>query len=88
MFRVLALLCILFVGFIGFVQANHIHSENSKLPSHECSICAVAHAGVLHQSSHQPLTLFARTPHFSIAQAASRRAGFSSSFRIRPPPAA
>ena len=86
-FRALALLCVLFVGFIGFVQANHVHSANSRLPSHECSICAVAHAGVLHQLTYRPLTVFVRTVRIIIVEAAPKASGFSSSLYIRPPPA-
>jgi hypothetical protein len=86
-FRALALLCVLFVGFIGFVQANHVHSDDSRLPSHECSVCAVAHAGVLHQLTYRPLTVFVRTIRVVVAEASPKASEFSSSLYIRPPPA-
>jgi len=86
-FRVSALLCVLLVGFIGFVQANHVHSDDSRIPSHECSICAVAHAGVLQQITYCPPAVFVRTIQVVVAEAAPKSSGFSSSIYIRPPPA-
>ena len=86
-FRALALLCVLFVGFTGFVQANHVHSSGSQLPGHECSVCAVAHAGVLHQATYRPLPVFVRSTQLVIAEATPKSSSFSFSLYIRPPPA-
>lgn len=86
-FRAVALLCLLFVGYIGFVQANHVHSAQSRLPGHECSICAAAHAGVLQHLTYRPLPVFVRTIHVIVPDAAPGASGFSSSSYIRPPPA-
>jgi hypothetical protein len=77
---------VLFVAFIGFVQANHVHSDDSRLPSHECSICAVAHAGVLQQLTYRPLIVFVATTSVTIHEVAARSFDGSSSIYIRPPP--
>ena len=84
----LSLLCILLVAFTGLVQAVHVHSDNSKLPSHECSICSVAHAGVLVGTVYRPVPLFVRRVAPVLPQVAHSSFGFVSSLRIRPPPAA
>ena len=60
-FRALSLVCVFALAFAGFVQATHVHAENSKLPSHECSMCSVAHAGVLNNVVCPPVPLFVRT---------------------------
>jgi hypothetical protein len=80
-------MCILLVTFTGIVQAVHVHTDNSKLPSHECSICSVAHAGVLSTSVYRPATVFVRTVLTTSPDAVCKSFGFVSSLRIRPPPA-
>jgi hypothetical protein len=84
----LSLLCILLVAFTGIVQAVHVHTDNSKLPSHECSICSVAHAGVLISTVYRPVPLFVRRVLVASPQVEHSSFGFVSSLRIRPPPAA
>jgi hypothetical protein len=84
----LPLLCILLVAFTGIVQAVHVHTDDSKLPSHECSICSVAHAGVLISTVYRPVPLFVRRVLVASPQVEHSSFGFVSSLRIRPPPAA
>jgi len=86
--RLLSLACILLVAFAGFAQAVHVHSEGSKLPSHECSICSVAHAGVLGTSIFQSAPLVGHTVLAALPKAVFRSSGFVFFLRIRPPPAA
>jgi len=86
-FAVLSLLCIGLVAFIGVVQAVHVHADNSKLPSHECSICSVAHAGVLSSAVYRPVPVFVRTVLSASPEVARKSFGFVSALRIRPPPA-
>ncbi len=57
----ISLLCVLLVALTGFVQAVHSHANDSKLPSHECSLCSVAHAGVIGSAPYRPVPLFTRT---------------------------
>ncbi len=85
--RALSLMCVLLVAFAGFAQAVHVHPENSKLPSHECSICAVAHAGVLGQAQYRPVPVFVRSVLVVAPDATAKFSAFILSFRIRPPPA-
>jgi hypothetical protein len=86
--RALGLICVLLVGFSGFAQAVHVHAENSKLSSHECSICAVAHAGVIASATYQPSPVFVRSVLFIAPDVIHQSSGFIFSLRIRPPPQA
>jgi hypothetical protein len=86
--RTLGLICVLLVGFSGFAQAVHVHPENSKLPSHECSICSVAHAGVIASATYQPSPVFVRSVLFVAPDVIHQSSGFVFSLRIRPPPQA
>lgn len=81
------MLCVLLVAFTGFVQAVHVHTDNSKLPGHECSVCSVAHSGVLNSAVYRPVPLFVRTVLTVLSEVAHNSFGFVSSLRIRPPPA-
>src|ERR1700674_1922486 len=82
----LSLLCILLVTFVGVVQAVHVHTDSSKLPSHEWSICSVAHSGVLSSTVHRPAPLFVRTVLMVSPDVVCKSSGFVFSLRIRPPP--
>jgi hypothetical protein len=84
--RLLSLACILLVTFVGAVQAIHVHSNNSKLPSHECSVCSVAHSGVITSAPYRPAPVLVRTVLFVPQGVLSKSSGFVSSLRIRPPP--
>jgi len=84
--RVLHGICVLLIAVSGFVQAAHIHPENSKVSSHECTICSVAHAGVLSGSVYRPVPLFGRTVLVEASEAARYSSGFVFALRIRPPP--
>ena len=83
----LALLGIVLVAFTSFVQAVHVHN-GSKLASHECSLCSVAHSGVAVSVPYCPAPVFASTPLEVLAEANTHSSGFVPSLRIRPPPEA
>lgn len=85
--KVLAVLCVLLVALVGAVQATHVHPENSKLPSHECTMCSVAHAGVLNNIVSPPVPLFVQTVFVVVFDPVSKSSEFVSSLHIRPPPA-
>jgi len=85
-FRLLSVVCVFLVGFIGFIQAVHVHSGNSKLPSHDCSICSVAHSGVIAKALYRPVPVFVSAVLLVPTDAVPKSSGFVSSFHIRPPP--
>jgi len=85
--QALALACVLLVSFAGFAQAVHVHSDDSKIPSHECSICSVAHAGVLGSAIFQSIPVVAHAVLELLPEAPVKSSGFIFSLRIRPPPA-
>jgi len=86
-FKLIALAGVLLVLFSGFAQAIHVHPEDSKLPSHECSLCSVAHSGAVVSVAYQPSPEFVPAPLFVAPEALHQSSGFVFSLRIRPPPA-
>jgi hypothetical protein len=78
--------CILLVTFVGVVQAVHVHTDNSKLPSHECSICSVAHSGILTSAVYRPVPVLVRSVLMLSPEAIGNSFGVIFSLRIRPPP--
>ena len=86
--RSLALLCVLLVAFTGLVQAVHVHPQNSRLSSHECSVCSVAHAGVVARAVYPPAPLFKRGVHVVLAEGILHSSDPQFTLHIRPPPIA
>jgi hypothetical protein len=84
--RTTALICVVLVMFAGFVQAVHSHSEKSKLASHECSVCSVAHAGVLHKAVQNPLPVFTETEAVALTVVSAKSSAAVLVHHIRPPP--
>lgn len=84
--RSLAVLGVVLVFFIGMVQAVHVHADESSLSHHECSLCSVAHAGVIAVAPHAPLPVVTQTILAVPQNPAHQSLGFASSLRIRPPP--
>jgi hypothetical protein len=84
----LSLLCVLLVAFAGFVQAVHVHSQNSGLPSHECSVCSVAHAGVVAQAVYRHTPVFARVVLVVLPEVPVKSSDSVFTLHIRPPPVA
>jgi len=74
------------MAFTGFVQVSHVHPDGSKLPGHDCSICPIAHAGVLSSANYEPTPLFIRTSVVAPATEATESCDFIFSLHIRPPP--
>ena len=83
----LSWLCVLLVAFIGFVQATHVHTDNSKIPSHECTICSVAHSGALTSTVYRPAPVLVRTALAVSPEVVSKSCLVVFSLYIRPPPA-
>lgn len=87
--RSLILMCVLVVALAGFIQAVHVHTDNSKLADHDCSLCSVVHSGIIYRAVVSPIPVFHRTVAILVVpETVSLSSGFVSSLRIRPPPAA
>ncbi len=84
--KTLALLGVLLIALTGFAQAVHVHSDNSKLPSHECSICSIAHCGVIGTSIYQPIPVMESAIASLTPDVILRSTAVVLSLRIRPPP--
>jgi len=84
--RALSLLCIVLVAFTGFVQAVHFHPDESKLSSHDCSICSVAHAAVLGGTVYHPVPFIVRSVQARTVAVLPKSSGYVFSIHIRPPP--
>lgn len=85
--RLISLLCVLLVAFTGTVQAIHVHSDNAKLPAHDCSLCSVAHAGVIGGNVYQLAPALSRAYTSSAPEYSAHSTEPLFSLNIRPPPA-
>jgi hypothetical protein len=85
--RVISLLCVLLIAFTGTVQAIHVHSDNAKLPAHDCSLCSVAHAGVIGGNVYQLAPVFVGAYTALAPEYSSQSSEPLFSLHIRPPPA-
>jgi len=70
-------LCVLLILFAGFAQANHVHPTKANSPSHECSVCSVAHASAIVKTAYRAVPVFRRS---ILVQA---RGGFSKTSTLR-----
>jgi len=84
--RVITLTCVALVMFVGILQAVHSHSEKSQLTNHDCSVCSVVHAGILHGSIQTTLPVFVQTESVFVAPVSAKSSSIVLAFRIRPPP--
>ena len=84
--RAVTLICIIVVMIAASAQASHVHPKNSKLGNHECSVCSVAHAGVLVTSAYRPAPLFFPSTFIHLQSVALKSFLLVSSLHIRPPP--
>jgi hypothetical protein len=86
--RCISLLCVLLIVFTGLVQATHVHPENAKLTGHDCSVCSIAHAGVLNSDIYQPSPHLTRAVLVVPPQIVEKASSFQLCLYIRPPPTA
>jgi len=84
--RASAVVCVLLVLFIGFVAAVHSHPDNSRADERGCSVCALAHAGVVPVVLAAPVPVFASYALYVTRADSPRSLLFVSSLYIRPPP--
>jgi len=84
--KAFALLCVLLVLLAGFAQANHVHAAKSNSPTHECSICSVAHAGAIVQVAYRALPVFQRSILVIREEVSPTPLLVASFLYIRPPP--
>jgi hypothetical protein len=87
-FQLLCLVCVMAMAFTGFVQVSHFHPDGSKLSGHECSICPIAHAGVLSSANYAPIPVFVRTFFVAVATHSPESSDLVFTLHIRPPPIA
>jgi hypothetical protein len=85
-FKALALVCVALTVFVGMAQAIHVHPDNTKLPSHECSLCSIAHTGFVAATTHSFVPELQVTAVAVAKQPIPRFSGYFSSYSIRPPP--
>jgi hypothetical protein len=85
-FRAISAVCVLLVCLTGFITAVHIHPARANAPDRSCSVCAMAHAGVV------PVELTSPAPALSSSGTLEESAESAPSFAlhsalyIRPPP--
>lgn len=82
----LSLLCVLLIAFAGFVQATHVHTDQPDSASHECSVCSVAHAGVLPYIAALPIPIVFESACVPREDASPKPLLLASFLYIRPPP--
>jgi len=46
-YRAAVVLCVFLILLTGFIAAVHFHSDAPQMSDHSCSVCALAHAGVV-----------------------------------------
>jgi hypothetical protein len=86
MARALSLFCIVLLMLAALAQVNHVHPQNSKLADHSCSICSVAHGGLLIKGVHHPIPLFVSSMFARFTEESAKSCLVISSLYIRPPP--
>src|SRR2546426_10813535 len=86
--RAVTLICIVVVMIAASAQASHVHSKNSKLGQHDCSVCSVAHSGVLVTSAYRPAPSFSASTFIHQQSVFLKSFLLASSLHIRPPPSA
>jgi hypothetical protein len=84
--RASAVVCVVLALFIGFVAAVHSHPDNSRADDRACSVCALAHAGVVPVAFTAPVPVFANYALHLTRAASPRSLLLVTSLYIRPPP--
>jgi hypothetical protein len=85
-YRAGALFCVLLVFLTSFIAVAHFHANDSAVPDHACSLCALAHAGVAVNSVAAPAPVFSPTVLTELPATTPHSLLFVSSHYIRPPP--
>src|SRR5437899_221189 len=85
-YRAVALCCVLLIALTGFVAATHVHANDSGVPNHSCSVCALAHAGVAPAEVQTALPVLVRSAVFQASAQRPLSLLLVSSQFIRPPP--
>lgn len=82
----MSLLCILLILFAAVAQANHVHVGKANAPSHECSVCSVAHSAAQAKAAYLPIPIVVRSVLTLGHEVISKPFRLISSLYIRPPP--
>jgi hypothetical protein len=62
--RAAATFCILLIFLTGIITAVHFHADQSAASDHLCSVCALAHAGVVPVELGPQVPIFRPLSHF------------------------
>jgi hypothetical protein len=87
MFRAAAVLCVFLIFLTGFIAAVHFHAAGPGTSDRACSVCALAHSGVVPVISGQQSPILVPSVISEAAPASSHSLLLVSSQFIRPPPA-
>jgi hypothetical protein len=86
--RAVALLCVFLIFLTGFIAAVHFHAAPSTSIDRTCSVCALAHAGVIAVELGLPTPAFTASGTCESRVEVSHSLLFPSYLYIRPPPQA
>lgn len=81
--QALGFLCVCLIFFAASVQVTHVHPESAR---HDCSICSIAHAGVIATGTFEAVPVQAGVNLEYSAEPLVRSAKGTSVHFIRPPP--
>jgi hypothetical protein len=82
-----ALLCIFLVVAVGTVSAVHVHAK-AKPATHNCTLCAVGHAGVIATRTFNPAPRISKNGLLVVPKPAFYSFVLALCLHIRPPPQA
>jgi hypothetical protein len=87
-YRAVAVLCVFLIFLTGFIAAVHFHADGSDSSDRSCSVCALAHAGVVPAEIGTQIPVLVPTVVSEVAAEKSHSLLLVSSSYIRPPPQA
>ena len=85
-YAAVALVCIGLVVFTGSLAAIHVHAGHSRISSHPCSVCALAHSGIAPAALGSDLPVLVRTRLIPTSSQTLHSLLVTSAQFIRPPP--
>ena len=81
-------ICISLIFLTSFVAVSHFHARDLSSPDRSCSLCALAHAGIVVNNAAVPTPVFAPSILAESPTATQHSLLLVSSHYIRPPPQA
>ena len=86
-YRSVVVLCVVLTFLIGFIAATHFHPQGSADIDRSCSICALAHSGVVEVELGPQVPILNRSELAETSVETSYPLLLISEHFIRPPPA-